>query len=122
VKIKNDLLRAAITTSLVSAIVFTETAFSSDHIFTNAKLVEFESVSLILSGSEDSQIPAELCEQYVDKLQPEHEITLKVFAGAHHLFDHPGIDTIDAGYIIRSNPEAAAEASQMSREFLEEWL
>jgi hypothetical protein len=33
-----------------------------------------------------------------------------------------GVDTIDAGYIIRSNPEAAAEASQIAREFLEERL
>jgi dienelactone hydrolase len=78
--------------------------------------------TLILIGSEDSWTPAELCAQYVEKLKPLHEITLKVFAGAHHAFDHPGIDTVDAGYIIRSNPKAAAEASEMSREFLEERL
>jgi len=77
--------------------------------------------TLILSGSEDSWTPAVLCEQYVEKLQPRHEITLRVFAGAHHLFDHPGIDK-DTGHIVRSNPEAAAQASQMSREFLEERL
>ena len=70
----------------------------------------------------DSRTPAELCEQYLDKLQHQHEITLKVFAGAHHLFDHPGIDGVDAWYIVRSHPEAAAEASQMAREFLEKRL
>jgi hypothetical protein len=47
---------------------------------------------------------------------------LKVFAGAYHAFDHPGIDIVEMGYIVRSNPEAAAEASQITREFLEEWL
>jgi dienelactone hydrolase len=78
--------------------------------------------TLILSGSEDSWTPAELCAEYVEKLQPQHEVTLQVFTGAYHAFDHPGIDTIDAGYIIRSNPQAAARASQMAREFLQEWL
>ncbi len=78
--------------------------------------------TLILTGNEDNWTPAELCVQYVDKLQPQHEITLKVFADAHHAFDHPGIDAIDAGYIIRSNPKAADQANQMSREFLEERL
>jgi len=77
--------------------------------------------TLILSGSEDSWTPAVLCEQYVGKLQSKHEITLKVFAGAHHGFDHPAID-IDSGHIVRSNPKAAAQASQISREFLEERL
>jgi len=57
----------------------------------------------------------------VDQLQPQHEITLRVFAGAHHAFDHPGID-MDTGHIVRSNPEAAAQASQMSREFLQDRL
>jgi len=78
--------------------------------------------TLILAGDKDSWTPVKLCEQYVDKLQPQHEITLKVFAGAYHAFDHPGIDIVELGYIVRSNPEAAAEASQITREFLEEWL
>jgi dienelactone hydrolase len=78
--------------------------------------------TLILSGSEDHWNPAKLCAQYVEKLKPQQEITLKVFAGAYHAFDHPGIDTVDAGHRVRSHPEAAAEASQMSREFLEERL
>ena len=78
--------------------------------------------TLILIGSEDSWTPAEFCSQYVEKLDPQHEISLSVFAGAHHAFDHPGIDTVDAGYIIRSDPKAAAEASAMARRYLEEWL
>jgi dienelactone hydrolase len=46
----------------------------------------------------------------------------KVFADAYHAFDHPGIDIVELGYIVRSNPEAAAEARQITREFLDEWL
>ena len=78
--------------------------------------------TLILVGSEDNWTPAEFCTPYVENLKPQHEITLRIFEGAHHAFDHPGIDAIDAGYIIRSNPKVAAEASQMVREFLEEHL
>lgn len=77
---------------------------------------------LIFGGSEDLATPVQLCVEYVEKLQPQPEITLKVFAGAHHFFDRPGVDTEDGGYISRYNPKAAAEASEMSREFLEKWL
>jgi dienelactone hydrolase len=52
----------------------------------------------------------------------QNEISLKVFADAYHAFDHPGIDIVELGYIVRSNPEAAAEARQITREFLDEWL
>jgi dienelactone hydrolase len=77
---------------------------------------------LIFGGSEDQGTPMQLCVEYVEELQLQHEITLKVFAGAHHFFDRPGVDTEVDGYIIRYNPDAAAEASEMSREFLEKWL
>jgi dienelactone hydrolase len=78
--------------------------------------------SLILTGDMDQWNPAVLCEQYLDKLQPQHEIRMKVFAGAYHAFDIVGLDTIDTGYIVRYNQKAADEAFRMSREFLEEWL
>lgn len=77
---------------------------------------------LILSGSEDNWTPAVLCEQYVDKLRPRHEITLKVIEGAYHGFDLQGVDGIDAGHIVRYNPKAAAEAIELSRKFLQERL
>jgi dienelactone hydrolase len=78
--------------------------------------------SLILTGDMDQWNPAVLCEQYLDKLQPQHEISMKVFAGAYHAFDIVGLDTIDTGYIVRYNQKAADEAFRMSREFLEERL
>jgi dienelactone hydrolase len=78
--------------------------------------------SLILTGDMDQWTPAVLCEQYLEKLQPQHEISMKVFAGAYHAFDVVGLDTIDTGYIVRYNQKAADEAFRMSREFLEEQL
>jgi len=78
--------------------------------------------TIILTGDKDSWTPAELCEQYVEKLHSQNEIQLKVFANAYHAFDHPGIEIVELGYVVRSNPEAAAEASLITREFLEEWL
>jgi dienelactone hydrolase len=78
--------------------------------------------SLILTGDMDQWQPAVLCEQYLDKLQPQHEISMKVFAGAYHAFDIVGIDTINTGYIVRYNQKAADEAFRMSREFLEKRL
>jgi dienelactone hydrolase len=47
---------------------------------------------------------------------------MKVFAGAYHGFDLDGLDIVEAGYIVRFNPEAATEASDLTREFLEKWL
>lgn len=77
---------------------------------------------LVLIGSEDNWTPADHCVAYLDKLQPPHEMTLKVFEGAHHAFDHPGIDIVEFGHIVRSDPEAAAQAIQMTREFLNDRL
>ena len=79
---------------------------------------------LILSGDMDQWTPSVICEQYLDKQkqQPQHDISLKVFAGAYHGFDIVGIDTIDTGHIVRYNQRAADEAFQMTRKFLEEWL
>lgn len=78
--------------------------------------------TILLTGDKDSWTPAELCEEYVSKLHSSGDIKLKVFEGAYHAFDHPGIDIVELGYIVRSNPKAAAAASQITREFLEEWL
>jgi len=72
---------------------------------------------LILTGAMVLWTPASLCAQYVDSLRSRHDVSLKVYQGAYYLFDHPGIDAFDAGFIIRSNPEAAAGASAEIREF-----
>lgn len=78
--------------------------------------------TLLLLGSEDSWTPAALCEQYLQKSPSAQQFTLRVFAGAYHLFDHPGIDAVELGFIIRSDPLAAAEAVTLVHGFLEEHL
>ena len=49
--LKNEMLRVAITTSLVAAIVFAETAFSAGYIYADAEVVEFESVAFTYTPS-----------------------------------------------------------------------
>jgi len=77
---------------------------------------------LILIGDEDTWTPANECIRHMDRLQHPHEMTLKVFPGAYHLFDHPGIDIVEMGHTVRSDPEAAAQAIRMTREFLSKTL
>ncbi len=84
---------------------------------------QIDTPTLVLIGSADHWGQwAEDCVRYLDGLPPPHEMTLKVFPGAHHVFDHPGLDFEDDGLIVRSDPEAAAEAIRMTREFLSERL
>ena len=78
--------------------------------------------TLIMTGGSDLWTPAELCAQYAQRMEPRPEVELRVFAGAYHLFDHPGIDAVDSGYIIRSDPKAAAEAAEVARGFFATWL
>ena len=78
--------------------------------------------TLVLIGGADQWTLAEECVRLLDKLPPPHEMTLKVFPGAHHVFDHPGFDFEELGLIVRSDPEAAAQAIRMTREFLSERL
>lgn len=78
--------------------------------------------TLVLIGGADNKTPADQCVQYLDRLQRPHEMTLKVFPGAHHVFDHPGIDFKVLGTIVRSDPEAATQAIQITREFLNDRL
>ena len=75
--------------------------------------------TLIVSGDKDSWTPAELCKQYVESLDNNSSISVKVFENAHHLFDHPDIDVVELGYVLRSNPKARDQARQIVREFLE---
>lgn len=78
--------------------------------------------TLVLIGSEDNWTPADQCIAYLEKLQSPHVMSLEVLPGAHHLFDHPGIDIVEFGHIVRSDPELAAQAFQITREFLKAQL
>jgi dienelactone hydrolase len=76
--------------------------------------------TLVLIGGADQWNQADDCVRHLDRLPPPHEMTLKVFPGAHHSFDHPGLDSEGFGGIVRYDPEAAAQAIRMTREFLSE--
>lgn len=78
--------------------------------------------ALILIGMKDDWTPADHCVHYYEKLQLPHSIKLKVFPDAHHLFDYPDIDTKELGYTLKSDNAAAAEAIQMTHDFLNEKL
>ena len=78
--------------------------------------------TLILIGSEDSWTPAIQCEEYLAGMESPHQLELKVFPGAHHLFDYPDIDTIELGKIIRSDPVAAVEADKLVEQFFNQYL
>lgn len=78
--------------------------------------------TLVLIGGEDTWTPATECILHIDRLQSPHEMRLQVLPSAYHVFDHPGIDTVELGHIVRFDPEAAARAIQITREFLNERL
>ncbi|MEM7563083.1 MAG: dienelactone hydrolase family protein [Pseudomonadota bacterium] len=76
----------------------------------------------VLVGDLDTWTPAYLCETLVSQLESRFDISVTVFADTHHAFDHPGIDMIDAGHRIRTNPEATAIANTIVRALLEQKL
>jgi dienelactone hydrolase len=78
--------------------------------------------TLILIGGADQWHSADTCVGFLERLPPPHQLTLKVFAGAHHVFDHPGMDMVELGKINRYHPEAAEQAFEMILEHLVEWL
>ena len=78
--------------------------------------------TMILVGGADSWTPAVLCETLVQQMPPDADVELRVYPEAHHTFDHPGIDTIDMGHVIRTDPQASADAAAAVRRFLEEHL
>lgn len=79
---------------------------------------EPESIStptLILIGEADQWASAEECIQFVERIPPPHKMTLKVFSGAHHVFDQPGMDMVEQGKINRYHAEAAKQATNLVR-------
>ena len=73
-------------------------------------------------GDKDTWTLASWCVQIVDELQPPHDVTVKVFPGAHHMFDLEGLDAEEGGLTIRHHPQAAADAIEMIKKFLKERL
>lgn len=72
--------------------------------------------TLILIGAADQWTSADECVQFLERIPSPHEMTLKVFPGAHHVFDQPGMDMVEQGKVNRYHPEAAKQAVTMVRE------
>ncbi len=73
---------------------------------------------LILIGDKDSWASSEWCAKYVDALPVPNDVTLRIFQGAHHLFDVEGLDTEELGLTLRYDAEAASEATALIKAFL----
>ena len=78
--------------------------------------------TLILIGSADQWHLLDACARFLESLPPPNLLVLKVFPGAHHVFDHPGMDMVELGKINRYHPEAAQLAFDMIREYFDKWL
>ncbi|KQZ26665.1 hypothetical protein ASD50_04575 [Mesorhizobium sp. Root552] len=77
---------------------------------------------LILTGASDDWSPAERCRTFAAVTGPSSEVVLKVYPGAHHLFDLEGVDERQDGHILRYDPEAADDAVEQIKTFLSKYL
>jgi dienelactone hydrolase len=82
--------------------------------------IRFATDALILIGKDDDWTPAERCSDLVEaNAGMPHAPAIKVYPGAVHGFDVPGLNRISASHhIMRENPEAAADSFAMAKAFL----
>ena len=74
---------------------------------------------LILAGELDNWNDPASCARYLAKLGPDHDVTLKIYPGAHHVFDIAGVDLLWRGhFVMRYDREAADDAVKRIRAFL----
>lgn len=77
---------------------------------------------LILTGELDDWSPVERCRAFAAGAGSSSEVVLKVYPGAHHLFDLKGIDERQDGHVLRYDPQAAEDAIERIKAFLAEHL
>ena len=78
---------------------------------------------LILTGALDNVLDQTDCPRYLAKFGADHDVNLKVYPGAYHIFDIPGVDTLSRGhYVLRYHAEAANDAEVRIRAFLAKHL
>ena len=73
---------------------------------------------LILMGDSDDWAPAYRCERALPSSSTEYEIELKIYEGAHHVFDRRGMDMKYRGNTLKYDPEATEDARKRVRDFL----
>ena len=81
-------------------------------------LVKPEAPLLILIGDLDEFTPVEYCERFMMMGGAGRDVVLKIYPGAHHVFDLKGTDFRYRGYIGRYDAEAASDAIERIRVFL----
>jgi dienelactone hydrolase len=78
---------------------------------------------LILIGKNDDFTPAVNCEKLVaGKATFAHAPQIKVYPGAVHVFDGPGVPRLVVDHMMGGNPEAAADSFVMTQAFLADHL
>ena len=87
-----------------------------------APLVIPEAPLLILIGELDEWTPANLCERFMIMGGAGRDVVLKIYPGAHHVFDLRGTDFRYMGRIGLYDAEAASDAIERIRVFLAKHL
>ncbi len=77
---------------------------------------------LILMGAKDDWTPAPRCKETVSKAKSDHDVDLKIYPEAYHVFDLEGIDQQRLGHISRYNADAASDAIMKVQQFLGQYL
>ena len=82
----------------------------------------YDAPLLVLIGTADQQVSAALCESRLKEARSNHPLTLKLYPGAHHLFDLEAPPRGPEGRKMAHDPEAAADAIERIRAFLAKQL
>ncbi|MGF1609748.1 MAG: dienelactone hydrolase family protein [Kiloniellales bacterium] len=82
----------------------------------------FDAPLLVLIGDADEWVSAAYCQAHLAKVEQGRELLFKVYPGAHHVFDFPGLDRQYVGRTLRHDPAAADDAVAEIRAFLERHL
>ena len=82
----------------------------------------FDAPLLVLIGSADEVVSARDCEANLATIAPRHELILKVYDIAHHVFDVDAPDRRSYGRLRSYDPEATADAIPRIKAFLSKHL
>lgn len=85
-------------------------------------LYRVDSPLLLLIGELDDWTPASRCERMELKEPIVNDMSLKVYPGAWHDFDVPGLDKEVLGHVLRYSPKAAEDAHARVKAFLSKHL
>jgi dienelactone hydrolase len=83
-------------------------------------LARLASDTLILIGDADDWTPATRCTTYVAAQHGQpHSLDIKVYPGAYHAFDAPGVARSYFGHMLGYHASAAEDSYAMTQAFLD---